>query len=316
MSTTTPDDLAGAGTQADILQQTPLQAFLWSLPQPVAVLGGMLLVASAAATGWTNADLLTGIILLGTIPVLMVWERMAPRRADWSLDGREFGEDAFWVGTVFFLWGPIFSEIYDTPVSEAFTWLREASAMPPILDVTGVPALMLAAFAAAFASEFIYYWLHRLQHRSLLFWRIHATHHHITKMGVARADRTHPLELLALNLGPAMTLAFLGANDDVVALFLVFRFVSGHVNHCNLPLRSGAWGWVFTTAEWHHLHHSLIREESDSNFGCAIILFDRLFGTFIGRADVERIGNGTGEALPILTQLSIPFRSNETLRTL
>ena len=36
---------------------------------------------------------------------------------------------------------------------------------------------------------------------------------------------------------------------DVVAVVLVFRLTAGHVNHCNLPLTSGVFGWVFNTAE-------------------------------------------------------------------
>jgi len=298
------------------LQQDARSAFLWSLPQPVAVLGSMLLVATAAAWGWADPSIVAGIALLATLPVLLVAELPLPRRDDWALDRHDYLEDLFWVGTVFFIWAPIFSEFYDTPISDAFVWVREASAIPAILDGEGVLGLMAAAFAAAFIAEFIYYWLHRLQHETLFFWRIHGTHHQITKMGVARADRTHPLELLALNLGPVITLALFGANEHVVALFFVFRFISGHVNHTNLPLRSGLWGTVFTTAEWHQLHHSLERSESDSNYGCSIILFDRLFGTFNGNPHVARIGNGTGEALSLKDQLLLPFRSNDVLRTL
>lgn len=298
------------------LEQDAHSARLWSLPQPLAVLGSMLMVATAAAWGWADPGVVAGIVLLATLPVLLIAERLLPRRQDWALDRHDYLEDLFWIGTVFFIWAPIFNEFYDTPVSEAFVWVREASALPALLDTDGVLGLMSAAFAAAFISEFIYYWLHRLQHETLLFWRIHGTHHHVTRMGVARADRTHPLELLALNLGPAITLALLGANEHVVALFFVFRFVSGHVNHANLPLRSGLWGTVFTTAEWHQLHHSLERSESDSNYGCSIILFDRLFGTFNGNAHVARIGNGSGRPLSLKDQFMLPFRSNSALKAL
>jgi sterol desaturase/sphingolipid hydroxylase (fatty acid hydroxylase superfamily) len=73
---------------------------------------------------------------------------------------------------------------------------------------------------------------------------------------------------------------------------------------------------IFTTAEWHALHHSLERDESDQNFGCALIIWDRVFGTFNGNPNVVRVGNGTGEQLSLYMQLTMPFRSDETLKNL
>lgn len=291
-------------------------ALLLTLPQPLVVFGAMFMVASAYITGWVEGDLLTSILLFCPIPMLLIAERIAPKRGDWLLNWKEFAEDVFWVGCVYLIWAPLYGDFYDTPVSDAFVWLREASFVPFSLDATTTLGLMVAALAGIFVSEFIYYWLHRLQHRMMFFWRMHATHHHITKMSAARADRTHPLEFLALNLGPAMTLAFLGASEAVVAVALTFRIFSAYTNHANLPLRSGVYGLIFTTPEWHQLHHSKVRAESDTNFGCSVILWDRLFGTFSGKTELEAIGNGTGKALSIYMQLTMPFRSDETLRNL
>lgn len=298
------------------MQTKSLKSFLWTLPQPFLVLGAMLLVATANVTGWTDADQLTTILLLCPIPLMLILERLRPKRGDWLLNWREFAEDAFWVGCVYLIWVPLYADYYDTPVSDAFVWLRDAAVLPFNLEASTTLGLMGVAMIAIFVSEFIYYWLHRLQHRVMFFWRMHATHHHITKMSAARADRTHPLEFLALNLGPAITLAFLGASDAVVAVAITFRVFSAYTNHANLPFRSGVYGWVFTTPEWHQLHHSKIVAESDTNFGCSVILWDRLFGTFSDKTDLDAIGNGTGKALSIYTQLTMPFRSNETLRNL
>ena len=135
-------------------------------------------------------------------------------------------------------------------------------------------------------------------------------------MSAARADRTHPLEFLGLNLGSAVALAFFGASADVVGVVLVFRLTTAHVNHCNLPLVSGVFGWLFNTAEWHQLHHSSDHDESNTNYGCTVIFWDRVFGTFSSKNSIERVGNGTGRRLSLLTQLTIPFRSNDVLRNL
>ena len=288
----------------------------WSLPQPVILLGFSLLVANAAITGWIDLPVLVSVLLFVPIPLLLLAERLIPKRKDWLLDWQDLTEDLFWLACSFLIWGPIYDDAYDTPISNLFALLRDSSGFPFRLEADTTGGLLVAAFIAIFVAEFIGYWAHRVQHRFMFLWRIHATHHHITKMSVARAERTHPLEFLGLNLGSAVALAFLGASAEVVAVVVVFRLNTAHLCHSNLPLVSGAFGWLFNTPEWHQLHHSCIYKESNTNFGCTVIIWDRVFGTFSKKNHIERIGNGTGEKLSIVTQLLIPFKSDQALKEL
>lgn len=303
-------------TNKTTMLMTSRQTFLWSLPQPLVAFGYMLLVASAITMGWTDADQLTSILLLSPIPLLLLAERIAPKREDWKLNRRDLAEDSFWVLATYLIWLPLYSDYYQSPISLGFEWIRDASAFPFALEAETIPGLVLAALVGILASEFIYYWIHRAQHRVMFFWRMHATHHHITKMSVARADRTHPLEFLGLTLGSTVALAFLGASDDVIAVSLVFRVAVAYMNHCNLPMTPGVFGLVFNTPTWHQVHHSLDFAESNNNFGCIVILWDRLFGTFLGKTEVDKLGNGRGEPLTIAMQLTLPFRSDKTLKAL
>jgi sterol desaturase/sphingolipid hydroxylase (fatty acid hydroxylase superfamily) len=289
---------------------------LWSLPQPIIVLGLSLLTASAAINGWADLSLLVPFFLFAPIPLLLLAERLLPKRNDWLLNWKDLAEDLFWLVGTFLIWAPIYDQAYDTPISNLFESVREASGFPFRLEAATPGGLLIAALIGVFAAELIGYWTHRLQHRFMFLWRIHATHHHITKMSVARAERTHPLEFLGLNLGAAVALAFLGASAEVVAVVVVFRLNTAHLCHSNLPLVSGVFGWLFNTPEWHQLHHSNNYKESNTNFGCTIILWDRVFGTFSGKNHIERVGNGTGEKLSLVTQLLIPFKSDQALREL
>ena len=288
----------------------------WSLPQPIILLGFSLLVANAAITGWIDLSVLVPVLLFVPIPLLLLAERLIPKRKDWLLDWKDLTEDLFWLACSFLIWGPIYDDAYETPISNLFALLRDNSGFPFRLEAETIGGLLVAAFIAIFVAEFIGYWAHRVQHRFMFLWRIHATHHHITKMSVARAERTHPLEFLGLNLGSAVTLAFLGASAEVVAVVVVFRLNTAHLCHSNLPLVSGAFGWLFNTPEWHQLHHSCIYKESNTNFGCTVIIWDRIFGTFSGKNHIKQVGNGTGEKLSIVTQLLIPFKSDQALREL
>jgi sterol desaturase/sphingolipid hydroxylase (fatty acid hydroxylase superfamily) len=307
------DTLANVDPTDLSTQQTRSQAFLWSLPQPILVIGSMIAVATAFLYEWTDPELFALIMIVLPLPLVLVAERVWTKRRDWLLTPKEFAEDAFWVACGALVWIPIYSGYFSTPISEGFKAVRNMTPLNFKLAPESTLGLILAAIAVKLGVEFIYYWLHRVQHESLFWWRIHATHHHITKMGAGRSDRTHPFEWATLFLGTPIVLALTGASDGVIAVSGAFGFFNGSLNHANLPLRSGWYGWFFATAEQHHLHHSQDMDSSNSNYGCSIIFWDRLFGTYSGRTDIETIGAGTGKPLDILTQFKIPFVSTEKL---
>jgi sterol desaturase/sphingolipid hydroxylase (fatty acid hydroxylase superfamily) len=294
--------------------QSKRNQFLLSLPQPILVLGSAFAVASAYVYQWFDAELLTVIMIVLPLPLILIAERIWTKRQDWILTPKEFAEDAFWLATSGLIWVPFYSNFYQTPLSEGLKALRDVSPLNFELRPESVLGLILAAVFLRTLIEFLYYWLHRMQHKFLFWWRIHATHHHITKMGAARNDRAHPLEFLALMVSSPIILALIGASDAVIAVTGVFNLVSGYLNHSNLPLRSGFYGLYFTTTEQHHLHHSHDLDSSNSNFGCSIIIWDRIFGTYSGRKDIDKIGAGSGKALSILEQYKMAFVSNDRLK--
>jgi sterol desaturase/sphingolipid hydroxylase (fatty acid hydroxylase superfamily) len=78
------------------------------------------------------------------------------------------------------------------------------------------------------------------------------------------------------------------------------------IAHANLDLNTRGIGWVFTTNRYHQHHHSRVPEESNTNYGCAVILWDRIFGTF---SDAPTDATGIGETEPSLRgKVLLPFR--------
>ena len=292
------------------------QNFLWSLPQPLFVFGCAILTAANYTYGWVSSGLLVTTLVWLPIPMLLICERLLPKRQDWLLNWRELATDIFWVLGTYVIWAPLYVEYYDTPISNVFSALSHWLDFPFQLRAYSLVGTLVMAVIGIFAIEFIGYWAHRLQHKFMFLWRMHATHHYVTKMSVARTDRTHPLEFIGLNLGSAVVLAFMGASANVVGVILVFRIATAHVNHANLPLTAGIFGWFFNTPQWHQLHHSLNYAQSNTNYGCTVILWDRVFGTFSNEDQVDIIGNGTGKKLSLWTQLTLPFYSNKAIRKL
>ena len=312
------------GTNKDLNDEAAITAELWNIKniisvcaQPILVIGSMILVANMVASKWIYQELFAAIMIVLPIPLCIFAERIWTKRKDWLLEPKEMAEDAFWLAFAGFLWVPLYSNFYETPISSGFKAVRDLAPLQITLDPSSTLGILGCALGVMLVSSFVYYWLHRVQHESLFWWRLHATHHHITKMGCMRGDRTHPLEWLTLMLGTPVALSLLGASDGVMAVAGAFGIWNGTLNHSNLPLKTlPVYDWVFATAPQHHAHHALERRQADSNYGCMIILWDRVFGTYCGDAVVGQIGAGKAVPLSIKEQLALSFYSNERLKNL
>lgn len=294
-----------------------LNQFVWASAQPVLVMGSVSLIAVMVANDWQYRGLFGAIMIILPTILCIFAERIWTKRKDWLLEPKEMAEDAFWLAFAGLLWVPLYSGFYETPISAGFKAVRDLTPLQVSLDPSSTVGILGTALLVLLVSSFVYYWMHRVQHESLFFWRMHATHHHITKMGCMRGDRTHPLEYMTLFLGTPIALALLGASDGVMAVAGSFGIWNGVLNHSNLPLKTmPIYDWVFATAPQHHAHHALERRQADSNYGCMIILWDRVFGTYCGDSEVGQIGAGKAIPLSIKQQLLLAFYSDEKLKNL
>ena len=127
--------------------------------------------------------------------------------------------------------------------------------------------------------EFFMYWIHRLTHEVDWLWRFHALHHSAPRLYFLNAVRFHPVDIALSNFAPMIPLLMVGADGRVIALFGLVSAVHGLFQHANLVLRLGPLNWIFSMAELHRWHHSRNLEESNTNFGQNLIVWDIVFGT-------------------------------------
>lgn len=159
------------------------------------------------------------------------------------------------------------------------------------------PALvMLAAIAA---QTLVLYWVHRASHAFAPLWRIHRVHHADTALDLSTALRHHPIETLLiapLHYGVVIALGL----PLWAALLTDFVLFAGSLfKHLDIavpqPLER-ALGTVLATPTLHRYHHSERAEETDTNFGNTLIVWDRLFGTFHRAAPQGPARIGLGDA--------------------
>ena len=127
--------------------------------------------------------------------------------------------------------------------------------------------------------EFFLYWIHRLSHEVDWLWRFHAMHHSAPRLYFLNAVRFHPVDIALSTFSPMVPLILLGADGRLIALFGLVSAVHGLFQHANVVLKLGPLNWIFSMAELHRWHHSRLLEESNTNFGQNLIVWDIVFGT-------------------------------------
>jgi len=170
-----------------------------------------------------------------------------------------------------------------------------------------VPLQMLLMMVAA---DGLRYWLHRWAHEWEPLWRFHAVHHSPHKLYWLNVGRFHPIDKglqLCLDTLPFL---LLGVGEEVLGLYVVCYAINGFFQHCNSDLRLGPLNYLISGPELHRWHHSMVKHESNHNYGNNLIIWDLLFGSwyFPTEREVQDLGL-VNRAYPsaFLEQMTVPF---------
>jgi sterol desaturase/sphingolipid hydroxylase (fatty acid hydroxylase superfamily) len=131
------------------------------------------------------------------------------------------------------------------------------------------------------ALDYLAYAWHRLLHAPLL-WRLHRVHHNDLDMDLTTAWRFHFGEMLASMPVRAGLPAVLGVRPaTVIGYEAVFEACTAfHHSNSRLPISlERALAWVLVTPRAHGIHHSIVQEQTHSNFGVVLMLWDALHRT-------------------------------------
>jgi sterol desaturase/sphingolipid hydroxylase (fatty acid hydroxylase superfamily) len=156
--------------------------------------------------------------------------------------------------------------------------------------------------------DFVIWGQHWLFHKVPWLWRLHRMHHADLDIDVTTGLRFHPIEILISMLIKMATVALFGIPVVAVILFEVMLNATSMFNHSNV--RMPAWldrvlRVLVVTPDMHRVHHSIVRRETDSNYGFNLPWWDRLFGTYRAAPEAGHLGMTIG--LPV-------FRDPKELR--
>ncbi|MDQ3534366.1 MAG: sterol desaturase family protein [Bacteroidota bacterium] len=126
-----------------------------------------------------------------------------------------------------------------------------------------------------------YLW-HRLSHKSGILWRFHQVHHSDLDLDLSTAFRFHIGEIIPSAIFRAAVVRLVGLNWRGVLVYEIAFEAANSFHHSNLKLPGSVakrLSAIIVTPPMHGIHHSIIREEADSNFSVIFSLWDRLHQT-------------------------------------
>ena len=213
---------------------------------------------------------------VGVFAIMAVWELIAPRRAltvhksvRWTNNLALVALNTVALRVAL----PIAATGLALHATDQGWGLLQQVELPEIFSVlTGIIVLDLAIF-----------FQHVLFHAVPTLWRLHRVHHADLDFDVTTGTRFHPIEIfLSMAIKFAVILAF-GPPALAVLIFEVVLNATAMFNHANVRIPSSLERmvrWFIVTPDMHRVHHSVLPNETNSNFGFNLAVWDRLFGTY------------------------------------
>ncbi len=224
----------------------------------------------------TNEPLIRLAAFATVLSLLVAWEFLAPRRR------RTLDRTTRWPGNL----GVV---VLDTLLARLLV-PTTAIGLALLCEERGwglFQTLALPAWAAIplgfLALDLAIYLQHVMFHAVPALWRLHRMHHADQDIDVTTGVRFHPIEIL-LSLGIKLgVVAALGTPAIAVLIFEILLNATSMFNHSNvaMPARlDRILRWIVVTPDMHRVHHSIVVQETNSNFGFNLPWWDRLLGTY------------------------------------
>ena len=166
--------------------------------------------------------------------------------------------------------------------------------------------------------DLIIYWQHRISHLWPMLWRFHKVHHADLDYDLTTGTRFHPVEIVFSMLVKLAAIIIIGPPVIAVLIFELILIGMAIFNHANARLPQfidKQIRKILVTPDMHRVHHSSIRDETDSNFGFNLSIWDKLFNTYRAQPTLGHQGMTIGldeyrnprQSASVLGMLTMPF---------
>jgi sterol desaturase/sphingolipid hydroxylase (fatty acid hydroxylase superfamily) len=214
------------------------------------------------------------VVILGSLLIVGLWESLRPRRRrEFPALRRRLGNLGFWLVNLF-LTAFLPPAAFIRPRLEALSGLAFPSW--PIVDAG------LSLVVGFLMLDLLHYLVHRCEHAVPLFWSFHALHHSDPDVDVTTSVRHHPIEYVLCSAVYWLAVFLLDVPVVVVVSHGLAVFGTAAIQHGNIRLPERlerSLQPVLVTTDMHRIHHSVVYNQANSNYGAVLSIWDRLFGT-------------------------------------
>lgn len=182
-----------------------------------------------------------------------------------------------------------------------FTWLWEYR----LFDLGTTWPVILLCFIL---DDLRYYWVHRFGHRIRWVWASHVNHHSSQHYNLSTALRQTWTYDLTFMMAVRVPLILAGFSPEMVifcgGLNLVYQFWIHTEAIDKMPRWFEA---VMNTPSHHRVHHGRNARYLDANYAGTLIIWDRMFGTFVPEQAEEKVEYGLVRNLGTFNPIRVAF---------
>ncbi|MEM7288966.1 MAG: sterol desaturase family protein [Pseudomonadota bacterium] len=216
-------------------------------------------------------------IFLGLFALLAMMEVFAPRRELSAVKSRRWITN--WI--IVIIDSAVLRLIFVGAAVGAASWAQMSGT--GLFNLVDVP-LWFAVLVSFVVLDFAIWLAHVASHKIPVLWKVHRMHHSDVDIDVSTAIRFHPIEIVLSMVWKVIIVIALGAPAVSVLVFEIVLNAAAMFNHSNMKLPLAAdriLRWIVVTPDMHRVHHSIVHQETDSNYGFNLAIWDRMFGTYI-----------------------------------
>lgn len=254
------------------------------------------------------AALLGAPLVIGAAGILWWLERRRPLRRDVEPKLKHDARNIAVAGAA-----AIALQITEKPVTKLLTTLVEKRGIG-LLKLVRLPKWLEVPLTVLLLDYTLYLW-HVLTHRVPFLWRFHIAHHVDLDLTASTALRFHFGELAISTVWRAWQILLIGVSPLSLSVWQQLLFLSIIFHHSNvrLPLDvERKLNRFIVTPRMHGIHHSVVKDETNSNWSSGLTLWDWLHGTLQLNVPQSEITVGVPayreqEEVELLEVLKMPF---------
>jgi len=213
-------------------------------------------------------------IILVALLLTLFLERLIPANAKQKIFSISFFQDMVW-----FVYETCLQAIIISTYVYALSQFYNAYLSAMTIDVIGQWPFWVRFAIGVLVTDFLYWLQHYINHKVPWFWEMHTVHHSQKEVNFFTDFRYHIVEYVIRHTVLIIPFFILRMDIPTIVWFSIFRNQYTHFYHGNIKTNLGFLKYILVTPQSHRVHHSVLSEHQDKNFGAVFSIWDFLFGT-------------------------------------